>query len=240
MQPVDRAALTFLTPLTRALGQFDDPVFIGVVWRTVAWSVACLIALHGGAIWLVHRFLQPNGMWAWLADFASGFGVSLLSLWLFLPVAATIGMMYFDRIARAVERRHYPWLPPPAGEAVAVQIWDSAMVGLKVLGLNILALLLALTGIGLIPGWLIAGYAIGRGLFVATAMRRMPRPMAEHVYRANRWTVLAQGAALALASYVPVLNLLLPVIGTAAMVHLLDISLSATPVPPSFRNMADS
>jgi uncharacterized protein involved in cysteine biosynthesis len=37
--------------------------------------------------------------------------------------------------------------------------------------------------------------------------------------------VLAYGGLMALAAYVPLLNLLLPIIGTAAMVHLLDLAL---------------
>ena len=53
-------------------------------------------------------------------------------------------------------------------------------------------------------------------------MRRMPRPAAEALYRRARPAVLAQGCILALAGYVPLLNLLIPVIGTAAMVHVLD------------------
>jgi CysZ protein len=36
-----------------------------------------------------------------------------------------------------------------------------------------------------------------------------------------------QGAILALASYVPVLNLLVPIIGVASMVHVLDRALAA-------------
>jgi CysZ protein len=69
---------------------------------------------------------------------------------------------------------------------------------------------------------LVGGYAIGRGLFAAVAMRRMPRPAAAALYRGARVPVLAQGCMLALAGYVPALNLLIPVIGTAAMVHVLD------------------
>jgi uncharacterized protein involved in cysteine biosynthesis len=155
--------------------------------------------------------------------------VSVLSLWLFLPVAAAIGTMYFDRIAGAVERRFYPWLPPPNGASFLEQAWDGVAVALTVLGLNIVALILAilLPGIGLIVGWMIAAYAIGRGLFVAVAMRRMPRAMAESLYRANRGMVLAQGAVLAAAAYIPVMNLLIPIIGVAAMVHVLDMALTA-------------
>jgi uncharacterized protein involved in cysteine biosynthesis len=74
---------------------------------------------------------------------------------------------------------------------------------------------------------MVAAYAIGRGLFVAVAMRRMSRAAAESVYRTNRGAVLVQGGVLALAAYVPVMNLLIPIIGVAAMVHVLDMALSA-------------
>ena len=74
----------------------------------------------------------------------------------------------------------------------------------------------------LVLAWIIGGYAIGRGLFAAVAMRRMPRPAAEMLYRRARPAVLVQGCILALAGTIPVLNLLIPVIGTAAMVHVLD------------------
>jgi len=51
--------------------------------------------------------------------------------------------------------------------------------------------------------------------------------MAEGLYRANQYTILAHGAILALASYIPVLNLLIPILGVAAMVHVLDVVLTA-------------
>jgi CysZ protein len=88
-----------------------------------------------------------------------------------------------------------------------------------------------LPGVGLFLGWMIAGYAIGRGLFVAVAMRRMPRRTAEGLYRTSRGVVLTQGAILALSAYVPVLNLLVPIVGVAAMVHVLDMALTAAERP---------
>jgi uncharacterized protein involved in cysteine biosynthesis len=52
--------------------------------------------------------------------------------------------------------------------------------------------------------------------------------MAESLYRGSRGLVLTQGGVLALAAYIPMLNFLIPVIGTAAMVHILDMALTAT------------
>jgi CysZ protein len=74
--------------------------------------------------------------------------------------------------------------------------------------------------------WAIAGYAIGRGLFIAVAMRRMPRPAALLVYRSARPIVLTYGAIMAFAAYLPLLNLFIPMLGTAAMVHVFDLALT--------------
>jgi uncharacterized protein involved in cysteine biosynthesis len=213
-----------VSPLVRAIAQFDDPVFLGVVLRSVLWAAACLVALHVATIWAVHRLLNLHGVLGWAADLIGGIGASLLALWLFLPVAVMIGTLYIERIARAVERRHYPALPPASAAPIASQLWDAIGIAARILLLNVLALVAALIlpGAGLILAWVIGGYAIGRGLFAAVAMRRMPRFAAQTLYRRARPAILTQGCLLALAGYVPVLNLLIPVIGTAAMVHVLD------------------
>jgi CysZ protein len=218
------------TPIARALGQWNDATFRGVLLRSIAWSLACFAALHVGAVWVVHRVLALHGLLAWGADVLGSIGASLLALSLFLPVAAAIGMMYLNRIATSVERRFYPWLPPPKGASLLEQAWDGMAVAIKVLALNAVALVLAivLPGIGFVLGWMIAAYAIGRGLFVAVAMRRMPRALAESLYRTSRGIVLAQGGILALAAYIPIMNLLIPIVGVAAMVHVLDMALTAT------------
>ncbi len=220
-----------LSPLARAVAQLDDPVFLGVLLRSLLWSAACFIALHVAATWAVHHLLDLHGLIGWAADVLGNIGVAILAMWLFLPVAVIIGTLYIDRVARAVERRYYPSLPPPRGAPLAAQLWDAISIGLRILLLNLLALIAALflPGLGLILAWLIGGYAIGRGLFVAVAMRRLPRPAAEALYRRARPLVLVQGCALALAGYVPILNLLIPVVGTAAMVHVLDQAITARP-----------
>ena len=219
-----------LSPLSRAFGQLDDRIFLGVLVRSVAWSAVCFILLHVATIWAVHRLLDLHGWLGWTADLLGGIGASLLALWLFLPVAAAIGTLYIDRIARAVEHRYYPSLPPPRGASTGAQIWDAVSVGARILLLSLLGLILAVIvpGIGLVLAWIIGGYAIGRGLFAAVAMRRMPRAAAEALYRRARPVILVQGCILALAGYVPILNLLIPVIGTAAMVHVLDRSRPAS------------
>lgn len=219
-----------LRPLVLAIAQLDDRAFLRVLLQSIVLSALCFAALLAGLLWGVHRATALPGWLGWIVDIAGTVGASLLAFWLFLPIAAAIGTLFIETIARAVERRYYPALAPGEAAPLAVQVWDGIAVGLKILGLYLLALILAilLPGVGLVLAWAIGAFAIGRGLFVAVAMRRMPRPQAELLYRRHRSIILVQGGLMALASSVPLLNLLIPLIGTAAMVHVLDHALSVT------------
>ena len=210
--------------LLRALRQVGDPVFLRVLAASVVLAALCFAGLAGVVGWgLHHLLLRPE----WLADAVAalgGLGSLLLALWLFLPVAAAIATLFLEPVCRAVERRWYPGLPVARGAAVASQVWDGLGLAARLLALSLVGLVIALVlpGVGLFVGWAINGWATGRGLFAAVAMRRMGRADALALYRANRTRAFNGGLVLAMASSVPVLNLLVPVIGTASMVHLVE------------------
>lgn len=218
-------------PTLLAFAQLDDPVFRGVLWRGVAWSFVVLALLFAGSQWAVHHYLHPHGWWAWLTGALGAVIAAVSAALLFLPFATLIGTFYMEPIAVAVERRYYPALPPPSGSSLLEQAWDGTAVALKVLLLSIAGLVVTITvpGVGFMVGWAVAAYGLGRGLFVAVAMRRVPRAVAENIYRSNRGVVFVQGGILAAASYVPILNFLSPVIGVATMVHAFDIAIARPP-----------
>jgi uncharacterized protein involved in cysteine biosynthesis len=217
--------LLFEAPL-RAIAQLDDPVFLGVVARSVAAALLGLAALAALLIWGGQAALAGHGWLAWAGALLGGLGAVVLSHFLFLPVATLVAFLFVDRIAASVERRCYPWLPPASPAPLLDQAWDGIALGLRVLGWQVLTLLLLLTPLAPVAaplGWLIAAWSVGRGLFVAVAMRRMDRDRAAALYRALRPAVIAQGALVALGSLLPLLNLLVPVLGAAAMVHVLHL-----------------
>lgn len=214
--------MSLLAPPLRALAQLDDPAFLGVLGRSVLWALAAFVLL---AALLMHAAASLLAGHPWLAGLFGGVGALLLAFYFFLPLAAVIAMLFVDRIAAAVERRCYPGLPPARPASLASQAWDGVALGLRAFGWQVLALLISLIPL-LAPvavplGWLIAAWSVGRGLFVAVAMRRMDRPTAAALYRRRRASVLAQGALIAFGGAVPGMNLLVPVLGTAAMVHVL-------------------
>ncbi len=210
--------------LLRAIRQAGDPAFLRVLVLSAVLSLVCFGLLTAGIAWGLHRLLAGHGAFADAAAVLGGAGSLLLALWLFLPVAAAIASLFLEPICAAVERRFYPGLPAPVGAPLMVQIGDGVGLGLRILGLTVLSLVLALLvpGIGIVLGWLVNGWAIGRGLFVAVAMRRMSRGEALALYRASRLSVLPEGGVLAVAGSAPLINLLVPVLGTAAMVHLVE------------------
>lgn len=213
------------TPLTRAIEQMDDLAFVKIVLASLIASGLVFLLLFLGSFAGLHHALAAHGWLGWLAGALGGLLVAVVALWLFLPVAILVASLFQEPVCRAVEARWYPGLGAPAGASFAAQMWDAASVGVQVLLLSAASLVLALLipGIGLILGWAITAWALGRGLFVAVAMRRMGRMEAAALYRTCRPVVLAQGAALALAATVPLLNLLVPVLGVAAMVHVLEL-----------------
>jgi uncharacterized protein involved in cysteine biosynthesis len=213
-----------LSPLARAIAQLDDPAILRVLLKSLLLSALCFGLLCAGSVYGLHRELaQATGWVAWVIGALGGFAALIAALWLFLPVAVVIASLFLDPICRAVEKRWYPGLPPPEGAHWAAQLWDGLAAGLRVLALSLLSGLFALMipGAGLLLGWAVTAWAIGRGMFMAVAMRRMRRRDAHALYARHRGAVLLQGAALALAGYVPLANLLVPILGAACMVHVL-------------------
>jgi CysZ protein len=205
----------------RAIEQLDDPVLLRIVAQSIVLSAACFALLAFGSAYELHHALAPHGWVAWLAGALGGVATVVAAIWLFLPLAVVIASAFSEAVCRAVERRWYPALPPAAGASLFAAFSDSLVLAGLVLVFNVLGLVLAviLPGVGLIIGWAVAAWALGRGWFVAVAMRRMDRRAATNLYEHNRWRVVLQGAALTLIGTVPLVNLLLPVLGPAAMVH---------------------
>jgi CysZ protein len=75
--------------------------------------------------------------------------------------------------------------------------------------------------IGAVVFFVLATVALGHGTFEGVAQRRLDVTAARRLRRRHQAAVLALGAVLAGMAMVPLLNLLVPVLGTAAMTHLL-------------------
>lgn len=214
-------------PLTRALAQLDDPAFLGVLFRSLLLTLGAFAAVAVLIAWALESVIGAQDVGGDLSWLLGGVGGSVLTgalaFYLFLPITAVVASLFVDSVATAVERRWYPELPPAAPAPLSAQVWDGVALGLRVLAWQALALILSFFSAGLaaVIGWAVAAWAVGRGLFVAAAMRRMSRSAASELFARERGRVMLQGALVAAGSLLPVLNLAVPVLATAAMVHVL-------------------
>ena len=220
------APMNLLPPLARAFGQLGDPAILGALVKSLLLTALLFVliaaAAIGGANWLLPTGAHPG--WGWVGSALGVVLTALSAMVLFLPALGGVAMLFVNPVADAVERRFYPALPPARPASLAAQIWDALGLTLWLLLLQLLALLLTilLPGPGVLLGWLVSAWGMGRGLFMAVALRRMPRPPALVAYRARRGTVIVQGGIMVLAGLVPGLNLLAPVLGVAVMVHVFN------------------
>lgn len=226
----------------RALGQVQDRAFRAVLLASILWTLLAFVLLGAGLFILVGTFLGPvfagwiGGILAGLATFGA--------LWLlFVPVAAGIATFYTDRIANSVEALWYPGLSRVAPASLASQAWDGVAVFLRLAVAQLVVAIMLHTGVALlIPGlaavlWLgLAGWAYARGLFVMLAMRRLPRDRALAAWHVRRVPAIGVGVLVSLAYFIPVLNLVAPILGIAALVHVLQSSPNMSTPAVSWRN----
>jgi CysZ protein len=213
-----------LRALLLAIRQIGDAAFLRPLLFAAALTLLGMIGLAWGVSAGVGWLAGGEG---WIATVASGAGALLVVLgviWLFVPLVIAVAGLFLDGVATAVERRHYPTLPPPDGASVAAQAWSGLKIaaGFGLLTLVLLPVSLLLPVIGPLLLWAVAAVALGEGFFIGVAQRRMGVAASDALRRQRRASIWGVGAALALLAAVPPLGLLVPVLGTAAMVHLLE------------------
>jgi CysZ protein len=212
------------TALLLALRQIGDRAFLAPLAKGFLGALLAFLGLAALSAWGVGQLAGGTGWLAWAAAAAGGVAALALAVWLFVPVMLAVAGLFLDPVAAAVERRFYPARPPPRGGAgLGAQIRFNLGLALRMGALALLALpvALAVPPLGAALLWAVSTVALGHGLFEGVAQRRMGVAEARALRRRREGRVLATGAVLAAAALVPGLNLLVPVLGTAAMTHLL-------------------
>jgi uncharacterized protein involved in cysteine biosynthesis len=213
-----------LNALLLALRQIPDPAFRRPLLFGALGALLGLVGLALLSGWALGAIAGGEGWFATAAAAAGAVLVAVAAYWLFIPLLLAVSGIFLDGVAEAVERRHYPALPPPSGANTVTQAWSAAILAAKMVGLTLilLPLSLLLPLVGVLGLWAVAAIGLGEGLFEGVALRRMGREAAEALRRRRRGEIWTLGGTLALLAAVPVLNLLVPVLGTAAMTHLLN------------------
>jgi uncharacterized protein involved in cysteine biosynthesis len=207
--------------LLLAFDQLNDPTARRAVAVGIGGAVAAFAILAGVVWWvLFHTPITGLEVVDTTLYVMGGLLVLVLAWFLFPAVAAMVAGLLLDNVAGSVERRHYPHLPAPRHPSWTEAVWTPLRFLGVVLAVNLLALPLYFVPGANVPIYYgVNGYLLGREYFELVAIRRMSPARARTLFRLRPWRPFAAGVIIALMSTVPLLNLLVPVVGCAFMVH---------------------
>lgn len=223
-----------LAALSKALADFWQP-------RILALALApplAAFAVWGGLAWLfagdwariVTDWIASTSWLGWVRDW----GLASIFIWasglaavaLMLPVVLITAMLVTDFVAMPVivpfvGQRHYPRLEQRKGGAVAGSIWNAAVAVVVFAVLWLVSLPLWFTGIGalVLPPLISAHFNQRMFRYDALAEHASAAELA-HTVRAARGDLFLLGLLLSLLLYVPLVNLMVPVLSGLAFTHL--------------------
>jgi len=215
----------------KALRQLTDPRFMRVLFFGIALTIALLFGTYALFLGVINSFAPDTlnipfvGEVTWVKDLL-GWGSVLfmmfLSFFLMIPVASAFTGLFLEDVAQAVERKHYPDLPPAPRIPFRENLVDTLNFLGLLIGANIVALLLyaTLTVFAPLAFWALNGYLLGREYFQIAAMRRLGRLRAKDLYKHHRWEVWMAGTLMSVSLTIPLVNLLIPILGAATFTHL--------------------
>ena len=220
----DTPGLVVIGAFIKALGQLGDRATRRAVWISIGLSTAVMAGLWTAIGTMLTRTSLFQTGWLEAAVDLLGGAAAVVFTWLLFPavVSAFIGLQV-EGIAWAVEARHYPKLPPPPRESLASSILTAARFSATMVALNLIALVFLVLP-PLFPFVFLGlnGYLLSREYFELVAHRRIGADEARLLGKAHRVRLFVFGVVIAFLLTVPGINLLAPVVATAAMVHLFE------------------
>ncbi len=232
--------------ISLAIGQIGDPAFsrvmgIGVLgsltvfvilWFLSAWVIGLVpwsdLPLIGWIFDWIGSIMAFLGEWITiLGDVAFGAVMLVVTFLLFPAVTTAIVSIFLEDIVKAVEDKHYPNRPEarqqPMGEVIGQSVkFMGTVIGINILALPIYAILIFLPPLNLVFYYLLNGYLVGREFYEMVAVRRLSPEQVIVLRKKAGLSLVVAGAITVFCMTVPILNLLVPVLAAAAMVHIFE------------------
>lgn len=219
----------------RAIGQLPEPRIMQIILQVIAATVAVILIVVGlsymGLSYLAsmeeaRTFIPFVVIPEWV--FESLTIAVLVLLFMFYPAISTIiAGLFLDKVADAVEEKHYPKL----GDIQNISLLTVILMTFRLLAVTIVLNLLALPLyfipiVNMVVFYGLNGYLIGREYYELIAQRRLPASDIRSFRKQKMKGYFIFGVVATFLMTVPFVNLLMPVIATAAMVHLFQKSVA--------------
>ena len=215
-----------------AAAQLGDRRIRGVALRAALISAAIFASLVLVTVRMLDGLSVVGIGWVdWLIRLLGSGAAFVLGLALFPGLAGIVISFMLEDIARAVEARHYPGLPPPRGQPLGETLTAAFGFAGTAVAFNLLcfavvvpAMLATVVLTPFIPFvfYALNGYLLGREYFEFAAARRLDPVSGKMLRRRNRGRLFLCGVVIAVLMAVPVLSWLMPVVAVAYMVHVFE------------------
>ncbi len=208
----------------KAIAQLNDKNIQQPLFASILAAVSVFVVL-----WLIIGYLLTNTAffaWGWLdtiVDLMGGLATLVITWFLFPGIVTAVIALFLDRVAGAVEAKHYPGLGPASGLSIGETVLASLRFVAMLVVLNIFLLLfLIIPPVFPFVFYSVNGYLLGREYFELVSLRRIGLEQAHGIRKRQQGTLFVFGVCIAFLLTIPVVNLLTPLIATAAMVHLFE------------------
>ncbi|MEE9317499.1 MAG: EI24 domain-containing protein [Rhodospirillales bacterium] len=209
---------------SKAISQLNDRRTRKVLWLCIGTAMVVFTVLWVGiGFLLTSTVFFATGWLETAVDLLGGLATLILTWFLFPGIMSALIGLFLEDIAGAVEARHYPSLPKAKGlPATAAVLTTLRFLGVVII-LNI-SLLIFLLFPPVFPFvfYAVNGYLLSREYFELVALRRIGPEEMRSLRRAHRGRLFMAGVVITLLLTVPLVNLLAPIVATAAMVHLFE------------------
>ena len=234
--------VSMLADICRALGQLPEPRLRNVLILSVSAALMLLAGLWAAVFFILSPYLNPGTGLPWylgggyVTSVLEGLLLSVLAvgtLFLFPPLALAITGLFLEKVVRAVEDKHYPGLGAARRQTLSEAVWGSVKFALWALLLNLLILPFLFAG----PAYLVVyytlnGFLLGREYFDVVVLRRRDPTQTKRLRRKHRASLWLAGVGITALLNIPVLNLIIPVLAVAYMVHYV-MRIGGVPPPAS-------
>ena len=209
-------------PLT--LHQLSDPALRKVFKQGILLTFVVYALVHLG-LWILFQQQEiADGWLGTIIGILGGAAATALSFYLFPAVTGFVLSFLLEDAVKAVEGKHYPYLPAPRTLSIRENLSTAVRFMLVIIGLNTLMLpIYFIPVLNVICFYLLNGYILGREYFELVALRRLSYPEVKEWRWRYRLLLLGIGVIIALLLTIPLLNLAIPVLSVAYMTHVLEM-----------------
>lgn len=209
----------------KTLSQIFSRPFRSILWRSLGMTLLLLVTLGAVGLWGTGHIPNLGIPWAdAIIDVLIDATLIIALFFLVIPVTAIFIPLFLDEVGQAVEEKHFPSRIGPRRQGVI----EGIRLGIKglfvLLAVNLLALPLVflLPGLGFLIFLVVNGFLLGREFFEAAAVRHYAPAQISKLRRRHAARVFLAGMAVAALLAIPIVNILVPLFGTAFMVHVLQ------------------